>query len=218
MLSVRIDSSPPESLINEPMRSPRRVGLPPQDPYAQTTVILQDASYEHKYSRPRTSAAELANIVERPERLAAAVMGVCALQVRAGRGMVSMVKTSRTGGLVDDEVTLVHAHTPAAGGKGKAWPEELADLCEGAGEKLKRGEVEIPKPYHAGDLYLSAGSKRALEGCLGAVYEGVDRVMTGGDEGHVRRAFVCIRPPGKFRYLLTTRGQKETYMRRSPLW
>lgn len=160
--------------------------------YAEAAAILQDSSYGHRYSRPRTSAAELANIVERPERIPAAVLGIAAAQVRSGKDRLAIRKTTRTGSLTDAEVMLVHAHTPVARGK-QSWPEELAAMCKAAPDKLKRGELEVPKPYHAGDLYLSAESQEDMEGCVGAVYEGVDLVF--GDDA-VRRAFVCIRPPG----------------------
>ncbi|KAI5777743.1 histone deacetylase domain-containing protein [Geopyxis carbonaria] len=165
---------------------------PPQDLYAQTTVILSDTSYGHKYARPRTSAAELANIVERPERIPAAVYGVAAAQIRAGKDRLSIRKTTRLGKLNDPEVTLVHAHSAPERGKG-SWPEELSDLCKATPEKLKRGEVEIPHPYHKGDLYLSGKSLEDMQGCLGALYDGVDLVF--GDSP-VKKGFICIRPPG----------------------
>ncbi|TGZ78430.1 Arginase/deacetylase [Ascodesmis nigricans] len=191
MMSIR--HSPPESVAEEPPEK-QRLEPPPQDPYAVVTVILQDDCYGHRYSRPRTSAKELESIVERPERIAAAVLGVSVLQVKAGRGAVRVVKSERREALTIPEVGLVHAHSV---GKGKTWPDELGALCDAATEKLKRGEVEIPKTYHAGDLYLSKGSRRALEGSIGAIFDGVDLVMGGeGEGGRRRRAFVCIRPPG----------------------
>ena len=168
--------------------------LSPQPP-ALTAVILHDAAYKHKFSRPKTSKAELATIVERPERITAAIMGVCAAQTRLGGHKLSIHKTRRFGSLQDPEVMLVHA---SGGDKGK-WLSELTQLCNGVDGRHRRGECEIPsgKGWNSGDLYLGPSSKEALEGCVGAVYEAVDRVFTGADgAGVTRRAFVAIRPPG----------------------
>jgi len=102
---------------------------------------------------------------------------------------------------------LVHCHAATAKGAKSPWPQELAAMCGAAAEKLKKGECEVSKNYHQGDLYLCEGSKEDLEGCLGALYDGVDLVFGENDRngtisedgqrrGGVRRAFVCIRPPG----------------------
>jgi histone deacetylase HOS3 len=189
VLSLRDAASSPPPIEKEK----EKPAPPPQDPYAETAVFLHDSSYKHRYSRPKTSAAELASIVERPERIPAAVLGVCCAQVRAGKERLSINKSTRLGKLSDPEVMLVHSHTPLERGK-KAWPEDLAGMCNSAGEKLKRGTVEVPAGYHQGDLYLCGESLEDLEGCVGAVYDGVDAVF--GD-GPVKKAFVCIRPPGR---------------------
>lgn len=184
----------------------RREGIPVQDLTAPTTVVFHDTSYRHKYSRPNTTKADLATIVERPERISAATLGVTAAQTRIGRGKLSVRKSVRMGGLLDPEVMLVHAHGDGRSGK-KTWPEELAAMCGLAAEKLKKGECEVPKSLHQGDLYLCGESREDLEGCLGALYDGVDIVFgcANGLDGHemdeedqsgVKRAFVCIRPPG----------------------
>ncbi|KAG0126020.1 Histone deacetylase HOS3 [Tuber indicum] len=174
---------------------------------APTAVIFHDTSYRHRYSRPNTSLQDLATIVERPERIPAATLGVAAAQTRVGRSRLSIRKSERMGSLLDPEVMLVHCHAAPVRGAKSSWPEDLAAMCGAAAEKLKKGECEVPKGYHQGDLYLCEESKEDLEGCLGALYDGVDLVF-GGDERNgtiseddqkrrgVRRAFVCIRPPG----------------------
>lgn len=165
-----------------------------QDP-ALTAVILHDASYKHRFSRPGTRKAELATIVERPERITAAIMGICAAQTRVGGHKLSIHKTRRMGSLEDPEVMLVHGSTRS---KGK-WLSDLMQLCSGVETRHKRGDCEIPtdKGWDSGDLFLCPGSKEALEGCIGAVYEAVDQVFTGTEkQGVTRRAFVAIRPPG----------------------
>ena len=191
LLSLR--SSPGDPAADQaPVPASRDMTPPAQDPYAATTVVLHDTSYKHRYARPKTSQAELASIVERPERIPAAVLGICAAQVRAGKERLSINRSVRQGRLSDPEVMLVHAHTPLERGK-KNWPEELATMCSAAGEKLKRGQVEVPNGYHQGDLYLCGESLDDLEGCIGAVYDGVDAVF---GNGPVTKSFVCIRPPG----------------------
>ncbi|KAA8911422.1 histone deacetylase domain-containing protein [Sphaerosporella brunnea] len=190
VLSLR--GSPSDAGSPPPSLKDRVLTPPPQDPYAETAVILHDSSYKHRYLRPKTGALEMESIVERPERIPAAVLGICAAQVRAGKERLSINKSTRLGKLNDPEVMLVHAHTPLERGK-KCWPEELVGMCNASGEKLKKGQVEVPAGYHQGDLYLCAESLEDLEGCVGAVYDGVDAVF---GEGPVKKAFVCIRPPG----------------------
>lgn len=166
----------------------------PQSP-ALTAVILHDASYKHRFSRPGTRKAELASIVERPERITAAIMGICAAQTRVGGHKMSIHKTRRMGSLEDPEVMLVHG---SARGKGK-WLSDLMQLCSGVETRHRRGDCEIPadKGWDSGDLFLCPSSREAFEGCIGAVYEAVDRVFTGAErQGVTRRAFVAIRPPG----------------------
>lgn len=187
---------------------------------AQTVVVLQDACYGHRYSRPRTSRATLSTIVERPERIHASLLGVSSAYVRLGGrhaggraaphpsldpvslppAPFKIVKTSRTVPLRSPAVTAVH---------GAKWMDELVTLCEEAETKLamngkeltrttsseeKESRDMVPKStLHEGDLYLCSESLGALEGALGGVCTGVDAVF--GERGP-RRAFVCIRPPG----------------------
>ena len=187
---------------------------------AQTVVILQDACYGHRYSRPKTSKGALSTIVERPERVHASLLGVATAYVRLGgrhteghaaphplRDPMSLPpapfkihKTLRTLSLRSPASAAVH---------GKEWMEELTVMCDKAesklamnGKELARENVdgqlsedamsEKPK-LHEGDLYLCSESLNALEGALGGICEGVDEVFS---EKGPKRAFVCIRPPG----------------------
>ena len=184
----------------------------------EVVVILHDACYGHRYSRPRTSKASLNTIVERPERIQATVLGVTAAYVRLG-GYHSegrnaphpklsprfdqalpfrIRKSSRLQSLLSPAVTQVH---------GVKWMTELKKMCEGAeaklalnGKELIRSNIHLdndededrPK-LHEGDLYLCGESLNALEGALGGVCEAVDEVF---GKGGPERAFVCVRPPG----------------------
>lgn len=185
----------------------------------ETVVILQDDCYGHRYSRPRTSRLGLSTIVERPERIHASILGLATAYVRLGgrhaeghaaphaKDLKSppsipfrIHKTNRTLSLTSQAATAVH---------GTQWMKELRIMCEGAeaklalnGKELTRpgaaeqasGNVIVDKPkLHEGDLYLCSGSLNALEGALGGVCEGVDAVFA---DDSVKRAFVCIRPPG----------------------
>ncbi|KAL2165076.1 hypothetical protein VTH06DRAFT_372 [Thermothelomyces fergusii] len=184
---------------------------------AETVVILQDACYGHRYSRPRASRAQLSTIVERPERIKACVLGLSAAYVRLGErhqdgafpirpnaDLASLPsipfriqRSTRRLSLGSQTVTNVH---------GTKWMEELKMMCEtaeaklaGGGKELQRPDMdrganaEAPQKFHEGDLYLCSESLEAIEGALGGVCDAVDAVFQ--PEGP-RRAFVAIRPPG----------------------
>lgn len=185
---------------------------------SKTVVILHDACYGHRFSRPRTSRANLNTIVERPERIHAGILGISAAYVRlggrhaeAGRAPrpkrdlectqpipFRIQKTSRSVSLTSQAVINVH---------GLKWMEELRVMCEGAETKLALNGKELTRPIgqegdkqdsekpklHEGDLYLCSESLNALQGALGGVFEAVDTVFA---ETGPQRAFVCIRPPG----------------------
>ncbi|KAG6158418.1 hypothetical protein E4U37_005896 [Claviceps purpurea] len=182
-----------------------------------TVVILNDAVYGHRFSRPRTSRNTLKTIVERPERIKAAVLGVSTAYVRLGgrhcqghtpiRAKTNVLevdsipfrihKTTRRIPLTSPIVTNVH---------GTRWMEELKMMCDSAestlamgGKELQRQDIsrgpdnDPPQQLHEGDLYLCAESLNAMEGALGAVCEAVDTVFLGNGP---RKAFVAVRPPG----------------------
>ncbi|KAI9842794.1 MAG: hypothetical protein M1837_006897 [Sclerophora amabilis] len=188
----------------------------------QTVVIVHDSCYGHRFSRPRTSRANLATIVERPERIHASIVGVSMAYVRLGgrhaEGKYApnpkqdpklhttipfrIQKSARAISLSSSIVTSVH---------GAGWMDELKRMCEMAEAKLDLNGKELIRPessteddgnvakpkLHEGDLYLCGQSLDALEGSLGAVCDGVDQVFSGAkSQDGPRRAFVCIRPPG----------------------
>ncbi|KAH6677901.1 histone deacetylase [Plectosphaerella plurivora] len=180
-----------------------------------TVVIMHDACYGHRFSRPKTSRNALSTIVERPERIKAGALGVALAYVRLGDRHCDgaypvhpkldpasiptlpfrIHKSTRRLPLLSPAVTNVH---------GTKWMEELKMMCNSAEAKLAMGGKELQRPdmnrgtegtpakFHEGDLYLCSESLDALEGALGAVCEAVDRVFTAGP----RRAFVAVRPPG----------------------
>ncbi|KHN99800.1 histone deacetylase HosB [Metarhizium album ARSEF 1941] len=181
-----------------------------------TVVVLNDAVYGHRFSRPRTSRNALSTIVERPERIKAAILGISAAYVRLGgrhcqghlpihpKKSLSDVesipfrihKTSRQLSLLSPAVTNVH---------GTKWMEELKLMCGSAesilamgGKELQRPDIfrgpehPVPQKLHEGDLYLCEESLNAMQGALGAVCEAVDIVFDSGP----RKAFVGVRPPG----------------------
>ena len=186
----------------------------------RTVVILHDACYGHRYSRPRTSKANLGTIVERPERIHASILGVSAAYVRLGGRHADgkyaphpkkdpkllkhvpfrIRKTSRSIDLGCLAVTSIH---------GTKWMEELKLMCDTAEAKLALNGKELIRPagtggandadkpkLHEGDLYLCSESRNAFEGALGGVCDGVDAVFQPSGPGGPSRAFVCIRPPG----------------------
>lgn len=184
----------------------------------ETVVIVHDAVYGHRYSRPRTSRAALSTIVERPERIKATVLGVSAAYVRLGERHAEgaygphptlspasiptipfrIHKSKRKLSLTSPTVTNVH---------GTKWMDELKMMCDAAearlamnGKELQRPDMhrspdqEPPAKFHEGDLYLCKDSLDALEGALGGVCDAVDAVFD--QRGGPKRAFVAIRPPG----------------------
>ncbi|PYH97450.1 Arginase/deacetylase [Aspergillus ellipticus CBS 707.79] len=185
---------------------------------SQTLVLVHDACYGHRFSRPRASRAALNSIVERPERVQAGVLGISAAYVRLARRHAGgrfapnpdldpyhlpvppfqIRKTTRTLPLFSPAVTHVH---------GAKWMEELKAMCDAAESRLALNGKELTRPrsagkdgaaanapvFHEGDLYLCSESLNAFEGALGGVSDGVDAVL---GPGPTKRAFVCIRPPG----------------------
>ncbi|KAL6240317.1 histone deacetylase [Rhinocladiella similis] len=181
-------------------------------------VIVHDACYGHRFSRPRATKNALATIVERPERIHATLLGASTAYVRLGgrhaegqhppqpkhnpqrvRDIPFQIrKTSRNMPLTHPSVAFVH---------GTKWMEELQIMCDAAEGKLAMNGKELVRPIgygkdengsplpklHEGDLYLCKESLAAFQGCLGGVCDAVDTVFS---SDATRRAFVCIRPPG----------------------
>ncbi|KAL4949429.1 hypothetical protein BDW69DRAFT_202842 [Aspergillus filifer] len=190
------------------------------DLQSQTLVVIHDACYGHRFSRPRASRAALSSIVERPERVQACIVGISAAYVRLARRHAEgrfaphpdlklhqlpvppfqIRKTSRAMPINSTAVTHVH---------GTKWMEDLKSMCDAAESRLALNGRELVRPrsagkdstagaapapaFHEGDLYLCSESLNAFEGALGGVCEGIDAVF--GD-GPTKRSFVCIRPPG----------------------
>ncbi|GAA5969107.1 hypothetical protein JCM11641_007472 [Rhodosporidiobolus odoratus] len=79
------------------------------------------------------------------------------------------------------------------------WPTQLLHLIRRTPSALLTQPFsEMPPHLPQGDLYLCPESEGAIFGALGAVCEGVDRIVEGSkdDGGGYDRAFVAIRPPG----------------------
>lgn len=183
------------------------------DLQSKTLVVVHDACYGHRFSRPRTTRAGLSTIVERPERIRAGLVGLSAAYVRLGRRRAGerfaphpdldvhllppppfqIRKTGRSMGLNSPAVTHVH---------GTKWMDDLRGMCDAAESRLAFNGKELVRPasrgdtapaLHEGDLYLCSESLNAFEGAIGGVCEGIDAVF---GTGSTKRAFVCIRPPG----------------------
>ncbi|EGE07257.1 histone deacetylase HosB [Trichophyton equinum CBS 127.97] len=186
--------------------------------HSRTIVIIQDACYGHRFSRPRTTQEDLNSIVERPERMHASILGVAAAFIRMGFRYGSnefaphpnldlqqlpappfqIRKSVRTMSLDSPAVTQIH---------GTKWMEDLRLMCDAAEGRLATNGRELVRPNSSGretkanavpklhewDLYLCPESLNAFEGALGGVCDAVDSVFTSPS---IRRAFVCIRPPG----------------------
>lgn len=180
---------------------------------AETTVILHDACYGHRWSRLKTPRSQLSLIVERPERIHASILGASNAYVRLGehhangkhaphpdhmeptKPPFTIRRSGRSMDITSSFVTNVH---------GTSWMSELKSMCHAAPEKLAAGTKEISRmdtpgeaakqELHAGDLYLAPGSLDAFQGALGGVADAIDAVFT--PVGKTKRAFVAVRPPG----------------------
>lgn len=192
---------------------------------AETVVILQDACYGHRYSRPRASRPTLNSIVERPERIKACVLGVAAAYVRLGErhqdgsfpiypetDVASLPSipfriqnSTRRLSLTSQTVTNVH---------GTKWMEELKIMCDTAEAKLavnpkdagKDGGKELQRPDIDRGPDAEAPRKfhegdlylceESLNALEGALGGVCDAVDAVFRPQGPQRAFVAIRPPG----------------------
>ncbi|CCK72211.1 histone deacetylase KNAG_0J01300 [Huiozyma naganishii CBS 8797] len=155
---------------------------------AKAVIVLSPLSLQHVFSRDWVSNSYRKTIVERPERLLAASMGVAAAITMYPALFTLKTSHNRAGSLNAPHVLKVH---------GSRWPREVYKLCKRADEKLARGEIEVPKEWNAGDIYLSSATLTALRGTIGALETGVDTIFTGASPEHIsNRVFVVVRPPG----------------------
>lgn len=155
---------------------------------AKAVIILSPYSLNHIFPREWVSKSYKKTIVERPERLLAASMGIAAAITMYPALFNLKSSHKRLGSLSSPHVLKVH---------GSTWPKSLVKLCKEADMKLAKGEIEVPLDWNAGDIYLSSKTLLALKGSLGAIETGVDSIFNGPSPEHIsNRAFVVIRPPG----------------------
>ncbi|KAK3939849.1 hypothetical protein QBC46DRAFT_459376 [Diplogelasinospora grovesii] len=167
-------------------------GANPQLP-TETLVVLHDACYGHRYSRPRTSRAALSTVA-------------CVVGVSAAYDGAFPIRPSRDPAALPSVPFRIHKTTRRLPLSSQTVTNELKMMCDAAearlainGKELQRPDMdrganaEAPRKFHEGDLYLCAESLDALEGALGGVCDAVDAVFR--PQGP-KRAFVAIRPPG----------------------
>lgn len=192
----------------------------------ETVVILHDACYGHRFSRPKTSKSALSTIVERPERIHASILGLSAAYVRLGElhpdgknaivpqnednetewerkdaqaaKPFSIMKSSRRVALGEQAVTNVH---------GVKWMEELKMLCAGAEAKLAHNGKELIRPIMDRGKGAEEPQKfhegdlylcsESLQAMEGALGAVCDGVdAIFSDTENAKRAFIVVRPPG----------------------
>ncbi|KAB8648483.1 hypothetical protein FH972_026139 [Carpinus fangiana] len=182
-----------------------------------TIVIVHDACYGHRFSRPKVPKSTMGLIVERPERLQAGTLGLSSAYVRLGerhsegsnpihpsrdpssRLPFRILKSTRSTSIVAPVVANVH---------GAKWTAELKQMADAAESRLRSGTKELTRPdtptgnankphLHEGDLYLCKDSLEAFQGAIGGVLDAVDTVFGATASGaDTTKAFVCVRPPG----------------------
>ncbi|KAG4306454.1 hypothetical protein PORY_000442 [Pneumocystis oryctolagi] len=155
---------------------------------SSTLVILHESCMKHEFERNKR---DLKYIVERPKRYRAAIIGVLSakayLDLIQESNSFDIYQSTKLVSVIDNPIIeFIH---------GKKWPLELYELCKNAQETITDGKSEIPEDkYHSGDLYLGHASLEALEGCLGAIYDGIDHCLTPGS--HIKNIHLLVRPPG----------------------
>lgn len=190
----------------------------------KTLFVLSPASYDHVFARSWVSNSYKASVVERPQRLMAASVGIGAALSLYSSTMTSFLNqfanqnlspsalivpedplrfqvissTAHKNLLKSPHVIKVH---------GRKWAQDLYDLCNECSEKHKNKELEVPEDWPYNDIYLSPKTVNALEGVVGAVELAVDNLykplidstslneQPSGKE-YFDKAFVAIRPPG----------------------
>lgn len=150
----------------------------------EVRVIINDSCYEHVFSRSWTSKRHLTYIVERPQRLLAVCLGI-GLAIETYKSQIECKRSERMESLLKNKcVELVH---------GPQWASTLYELCQEAQAKLEAGSIEVPEDWPSGDMYLCQNTVPALEGSVGAVFDGIDTLF---DKDSPNRVFVATRPPG----------------------
>ncbi|KAH3663907.1 hypothetical protein WICMUC_005897 [Wickerhamomyces mucosus] len=149
----------------------------------KTLIILSPLSTKHHFGRNWSTKQEKSSIVERPERLLAASIGISAALTMYPQHF--SISTSRaTGSLHSPHVTRIH---------GTKWIEYLERLLNESDEKLNRSEIEVPDGWPKGDLYFTKETLVALGGVISTIQSAVDTIF---DDEKPNRAFLLIRPPG----------------------
>ena len=151
----------------------------------RTLVLLSPFSPEHAFGRSWVSKLYLQTIFERPQRLLAACLGVSAA-LTMFPFYYDIRNATKRALIFAPHVRRVH---------GRTWPRKLFELCVESQAKLQRNEIEVPRDWNTGDIYLTPKTITALEGVIGTLETAVDAVF--GDKNDARDlAFVVLRPPG----------------------
>ncbi|ANB13732.1 Hos3p [Sugiyamaella lignohabitans] len=149
----------------------------------KTLILLSPLSYKHVFSRNWVKKSYLDSIVERPERLMAASLGIGTAIAKSPTKYTVQVSDRRSDLRQASHVSIVH---------GSKWAKRLYQLCNDSVEKLKNGDVEVPGDWHEGDIYLTGETIDALEGVVAVSETAVDKIYAEGES----KVFVSIRPPG----------------------
>ena len=150
----------------------------------KTLVVLSPFSAEHAFGRKWVSKSYLATIFERPQRLLASCIGVCAA-ITMYPFFYLVINSVKRGSLMASHVRKVH---------GKTWPKTLFGLCIMSHEKLEKEEIEVPEDWNTGDIYLTPKTINALEGVLGTIETSIDSLYDLNNPHDL--VFVVVRPPG----------------------
>lgn len=192
----------------------------------KTLFVLSPASYDHVFARSWVSNSYKASVVERPQRLMAASVGIGAALSLYSSTVTSFLNQFSSQGLsphplIVPEDPLRFQVVSSTAYKnllksphvikvhGAKWAQDLYDLCNKCSEKHKNKELEVPEDWPYNDIYLCPKTINALEGVVGAIELAVDNLYKpligissstankqSQGEEYFDKAFVAIRPPG----------------------
>jgi len=182
-------------------------------------VLIQEDCYKHTFERTTEdgSAVDDSDIVERAERLDAVKAGISAAYTRLSTTPtfpssfsydnhtalvldgspfdIRYCKTSLP--LTHDSVRYIHNRSNLSpldvesSFAESLYPDQLASWIGKSASALATHTSEIPAHLPQGDLYLSPGSREAIEGSIGCVCQAVEEVC---ETDGIR--FCVVRPPG----------------------
>ena len=133
----------------------------------KTLIILSPYSPEHAFGRKWVTKTYLSTIFERPQRLLASCIGV-ASAITMYPFYYKLINSTKRSSIFSSHVRKIH---------GRNWPKKLFELCLESHDKLENDELEVPKDWNTGDIYLTPKTINAIECVIGTIETAVDQLF-----------------------------------------